>query len=329
MDRVDETIDRSPAEPPPGAGDARWRWRCGRCRTGRFDGPRAPIAQNAAPAAAPGMRPAPGAPPPPAPRHAARAARHARRARRRRSTAAESASAVVVDGVPYLVDCGYGACARSSRRASAIQPVSTLFLTHLHDDHTSDIAALLSHPVDGQQDDADRRLRAVRHRAARRKARSRSSARTSRSAPSTKGRDAQPEALYHGHDVAATASRRECFADERVVVTAAESTHFPERATSQMPHRALAYRFDTKAALDRVLGRHGVLEEPRDARARCGCLRLRGDGAERLRTDHGARERTAAARATRAASSRHVAETHSTPADVGRMAAEARSRPSC
>ena len=35
------------------------------------------------------------------------------------------------------------------------------------------------------------------------------------------------------------------FADDRVVVTAATNTHFPERFVARMQHRSLGYRFET------------------------------------------------------------------------------------
>ncbi|HEY3518212.1 MAG TPA: MBL fold metallo-hydrolase, partial [Gammaproteobacteria bacterium] len=63
----------------------------------------------------------------------------------------ESASAVVVDGVAYLVDCGYGTMRALVASGIGYQSVSTMFLTHLHDDHTADIAALLSHQWTGSK----------------------------------------------------------------------------------------------------------------------------------------------------------------------------------
>jgi len=63
----------------------------------------------------------------------------------------ETASAVVVDGVPHLVDCGYGTMRALVVSGIGYQAVSTMFLTHLHDDHTADIAALLSHQWTGSK----------------------------------------------------------------------------------------------------------------------------------------------------------------------------------
>ena len=58
---------------------------------------------------------------------------------------------MVVDGVPYLVDCGYGTMRALVASGLGFQPVSTVFLTHLHDDHTADLAAMLAHQWTGSK----------------------------------------------------------------------------------------------------------------------------------------------------------------------------------
>ena len=60
-------------------------------------------------------------------------------------TRAQTASAVVVDGRAYLVDCGYGAVRQLAASNVGYLQVSTIFFTHLHDDHTGDLPALLSY----------------------------------------------------------------------------------------------------------------------------------------------------------------------------------------
>src|SRR6185312_6620548 len=59
-------------------------------------------------------------------------------------TRAQTASAVVVEGRPYLIDCGYGTLRQLVASNVGYRDVSTVFLTHLHDDHTADLASLLS-----------------------------------------------------------------------------------------------------------------------------------------------------------------------------------------
>jgi glyoxylase-like metal-dependent hydrolase (beta-lactamase superfamily II) len=56
----------------------------------------------------------------------------------------QASNAVVVDGRPYLVDCGYGAVRSLVAAGIGYQQLGTGFITHLHDDHTADLAALLT-----------------------------------------------------------------------------------------------------------------------------------------------------------------------------------------
>lgn len=62
------------------------------------------------------------------------------------------ALAIVVDGVPYLVDCGPGVVRRAAaaweRGVSGLDPtrLGRLFVTHLHSDHTTGLADLLLAP---------------------------------------------------------------------------------------------------------------------------------------------------------------------------------------
>src|SRR3954463_11177473 len=55
----------------------------------------------------------------------------------------ECASALVIDGQPLLVDCGYGAFAALKKAGINHRQIASVFLTHLHDDHPADLAALL------------------------------------------------------------------------------------------------------------------------------------------------------------------------------------------
>ena len=63
----------------------------------------------------------------------------------------QTASAVVVDGAPYLFDCGYGAMRALVASGVGYQRVGAIFFSHLHNDHTSDLAALLSHQWTGSK----------------------------------------------------------------------------------------------------------------------------------------------------------------------------------
>src|SRR5262245_46343513 len=60
------------------------------------------------------------------------------------ATRTQASSVVLVDGLPYLVDCGYGALKALVQAGLTLGNVSDVFITHLHDDHTADIAALIA-----------------------------------------------------------------------------------------------------------------------------------------------------------------------------------------
>src|SRR5690606_24199715 len=63
----------------------------------------------------------------------------------------EAAAAVVVDGRPYLIDCGYGTLRALVESGVGYLQIGQVFLTHLHNDHTSDLPALLSHQWTGSR----------------------------------------------------------------------------------------------------------------------------------------------------------------------------------
>ncbi len=233
----------------------------------------------------------------------------------------ESASAVVVDGVPYLVDCGYGTMRNLVAAGLGFQPVSTVFLTHLHDDHTADLAAMLAHQWTGSKATPTNVYGPY------------ATARTVEGAIAffranveirmvDEGRTVPPETLFFGHDIDAGDEPVRVFADERVVVTAATNTHYPERFVARMQHRSLGYRFETSTRTICFSG---------DTAYSANIVRL-ARGADvfvcevldhRSYETNMARNREEAARGNVENIFRHVAETHSTPSVVGRMAAEA------
>ncbi len=151
---------------------------------------------------------------------------------------AETASAVVVDGQAYLVDCGYGTLRALVQSGLGYNDVAQVFLTHLHDDHTSDLPALLSHKwtsglnrpatVHGPSGTAALVEAAIGFLKANTEIRM-----------INEGRPERPETMFHGEDAAAE-TVTQVFRDERVKVTAVENTHFPDRAKAKMAYRSLA-----------------------------------------------------------------------------------------
>jgi ribonuclease BN (tRNA processing enzyme) len=230
----------------------------------------------------------------------------------------QTASLLVVGDQKYLIDCGYGTLRALVQAGEGFNDLTNIFLTHLHNDHTSDLAALLSHKwTSGRARETniygpfgtavlvegaiaffkgDTEIRIV-----------------------NEGRKVRPETLFHGHDLEVSGVT-EVFRDEHVVVKAVENTHFPERATKKMPYRSFSYRFDMA---DRSIVFSGdtayshdlvVLAQNADIFV-CETI-----GKPRRRQ----REQIAKETADNKESiGRHVFETHSTTDIVGRMAAEA------
>jgi len=137
------------------------------------------------------------------------------------------------------------------------------------------------------------------------------------------GRSVRPDSLFKGRDLEASASPIEVYRDERVTVKAVENTHYPERAKARMPYRSLAYRFDTATRSIVFSGdtapSAGLVDLARNADLLvCEAM----DVAQHARLAEQARQAIAAGNENSVA--RHVAETHSTTEDVGKMAAEAK-----
>lgn len=235
----------------------------------------------------------------------------------------EAANVLISGGQPYLVDCGYGTLRALIEAGIRVNDVRNIFLTHLHNDHTADLAALLSHKWTGGQTApppaavygpfgskamveaaiaffrADSEIRMI-----------------------DEGRTMRPETLYAGHDVSAPTAT-EVFRDERVTVTAVENAHFPDRAKAKMPYRSFSYRFN---APDRSIVFSGdtaystnLIELARGADVFVCEVRATGAGpaGQPLASARGVDPNTESI-------ARHVVETHSSTEDVGRMAAAAK-----
>jgi ribonuclease BN (tRNA processing enzyme) len=235
---------------------------------------------------------------------------------------AQTATAILVDGVPYLVDCGYGTVRNLVAGNIDGQKIEKIVFTHLHNDHTTDAPALLSlqwtggrtRPIDihGPYGTASMVRAIVDYCKADGEIRT-----------VDEGRPVRIEDLYKGYDVDVASKPIEVFKDGRVTVTAIENTHYPEHSRSKMRHRSMGVRFDTptrsvvitgdtnysKNLVELARGVDVFICEIMDQSTRDRWL-------EQLKQDPHAGDKPSIIR--------HVAETHSTPADVGRMAAEAK-----
>jgi len=235
---------------------------------------------------------------------------------------AQNAQAIVVDGRPYLVDCGYGAVRNLVAAGLGYTQVGSIFLTHLHDDHTSDLPALLSlqwtgsrsQPTDvyGPYGTGALVEAAVAFAKANADIRRVDEERTAR-----------PESMFHGHDLPATVTAAQAFADDRLTVRTIENTHFPERSKAKMAYRAIAYRFEARGRSIVISGDTAYSKNLVEL-ARGADLFVCEAMDQSIYESTVARAKAAAdAGNANAGVLRHVADTHSTTSDVGRMAAEA------
>ena len=156
----------------------------------------------------------------------------------------ECANAIVVDGRIYLVDCGYGAMMSLRKSGLNFRDAGNVFLTHLHDDHVGDLAALLSHQwTDGRIDPT---LVIGTHGTEALVEASLSFARANTDIRLVdEARSVEPRDIFSGRDIDAPPAPAEIYTDDRVRVSAVENTHFPEYAKERMPYRSVSYRFDT------------------------------------------------------------------------------------
>lgn len=157
----------------------------------------------------------------------------------------ESASVVLVDDQPYLIDCGYGTLRALKEARVSFLDIAQVFLTHLHDDHSADVVSLLGHQwtqgrvastlVYGPYGTDELVKAAIRYNRANTEIRM-----------LDEGRSVKPEDLFSGHVISATQKPNKVFEDARIVVHAIENTHLPEGTRQQIPYRSLSYRIDSE-----------------------------------------------------------------------------------
>ena len=233
----------------------------------------------------------------------------------------QASNAVIVDGRPYLVDCGYGALKSAVQAGLTLAGISNVFITHLHDDHTADIAALLALKWTGTQNPGEATIHGPYGTAAMVEAAIAFSRANVEIRKVDEGRTVDPKTIFRGRDLNAP-KITEVFKDDRVTVLAVENAHFPDRAKAKMDYRSFAYRFNT-ANRSIVFSGDTAYSENLIELAREADLFV----CEVLGTANGpnANARGAAPASNNTESiARHVRETHSTPEEVGKMAAAAR-----
>jgi ribonuclease BN (tRNA processing enzyme) len=225
----------------------------------------------------------------------------------------QASSAVTVDGRTYLVDCGYGALKAAAQAGLTLGVISNVFITHLHDDHTADIAALLALKWTASQTPGEATIYGPFGTMAMVDAAIAFSKANVEIRKVDEGRMVDPKTIFRGRDLAAP-KITEVFKDDRLTVLAVENTHFPERAKAKMDYRSFAYRFNTATRSIVFSGDTAYSENLIDLARGADVFVCEVNGNPPPATTQNNTESIA----------RHVAETHSTPADVGKMAAAAK-----
>jgi len=239
-----------------------------------------------------------------------------------RDSRKECANAIVIDGRIYVVDCGYGALDRLGQAGLNYRDVGNIFLTHLHDDHTSDVVTLLSHQWTGGRIDptlvvgpygtehlVDAALSYFEANTLIRLA--------------DEDRSVRPEDIFSGRDIEATVAPTEVLADDRVTVSSVENTHFPESAKQAVPYRAVSYRFDSRDRSITISGDTAYSENLVQLAEGSDVFVCETIEAATTRANFERRVAAGAYADNPEGVWKHIIETHSSTEDTGRMAAEA------
>jgi ribonuclease BN (tRNA processing enzyme) len=239
-----------------------------------------------------------------------------------RDSRKECANAIVIDGRIYIVDCGYGALDRLGQAGLNFRDVGNIFLTHLHDDHTSDVVTLLSHQWTGGRIDPTLVIGPYGTEHLVEAAMSYFEANTLIRL-ADEDRSVLPENIFSGRDIEATVAPTEVFADDRVTVSSVENTHFPESAKQAVPYRAVSYRFDSRDRSITVSGDTAYSENLVQLAEGSDVFVCETIEAATTRANFERRVAAGAYADNPEGIWKHIIETHSSTEDAGRMAAEA------
>lgn len=77
---------------------------------------------------------------------------------------AAAANALVIDGQPYLIDCGNGVAQQLAKAGIRLPTLRDIFLTHHHSDHNADLAQRGVAGMGKRAADAGASLRTARYR---------------------------------------------------------------------------------------------------------------------------------------------------------------------
>ena len=172
---------------------------------------------------------------------------------------AQSSNLLIVNGTQYIVDAGDGVARRLAKAGVDIRGIGTIFLTHLHDDHTAGLGTLMSvawdqnrtKPINvyGPPRTVELVKAAVQYFTISAEIRIADGGRTvsAEIRIADGGRTVPIAQVFIGHDVGTGM----VYQDANIKVTAVENSHFDfHKSPAAGKHKSYSYRFETP---DRVI----------------------------------------------------------------------------
>jgi ribonuclease BN (tRNA processing enzyme) len=238
-----------------------------------------------------------------------------------RAHRAQSSNLLIVNEAFYVVDAGDGVARRIAKLGINVRDIGTIFLTHLHDDHTAGLGTLMSVAWDNQRTKPinvygpprteDLVKAAVQYFSISAEIRI-----------ADGGRSVPIDQVFFGHDVRPGT----VYQDLNIKVTAAETTHFAfHTGAAAGKYKSYAYRFETP---DRVVVFTGDTA-PTDALVNLAkdadLLVSEANSVEaRMQGLIKSGQWQGMTAAEQAGIKRQMTQGHLSPDDVGKMAAQAR-----
>jgi ribonuclease BN (tRNA processing enzyme) len=232
---------------------------------------------------------------------------------------AQSSNLLVVNDTLYLIDVGDGVTRQLVQSGFNYRQVGTIFITHLHSDHTAGLASLLVAQWDSQRrapiniygSGAEALVKgAIAFLTPNAEIRW------------TEGKKTPMAAIFRGHDVAPGL----IYQDENVRVSAVENTHFnfPAGSPPYGKYKSYSYRFETPTRVVVFTGDTGPSDALTDFAKGADVLVSEGGGAgDAVEALKRSQRWQAMTPAEQEGYLRHMREEHVTPEDIGKMAAKA------
>ncbi len=238
-----------------------------------------------------------------------------------RAHRAQASNLLIVNGAVYVVDVGDGAARRIAKAGINIRDIGTIFLTHLHDDHTAGLGTLMSVAWDNQRTQPinvygpprteDLVKAAVQYFSISAEIRI-----------ADGGRSVPIAQVFFGHDVRPGM----IYQDANVKVTAAETTHFEfHTGAAAGKHKSYAYRFETPDRVVVFTGDTGPNDALTNLAKDADLLVSEANSAEeRMQLLINSGQWQAMTPAEQSGIKRQMTQGHLSTEDVGKMAAQAR-----